>query len=189
MWEQVYRQEHNYRSLRGVGDALLGAYIRAGKTKEGSSLVKESIAAARKSKEPDSAPLAGVLAQSGLTLLQLKAWRDAERILRECLAIREAKEPDSWTTDYTRSMLGKALLGQKKYAEAEPLLLRGYEGLKQREARIPPAAKVRLTEALERLVELYDAWEKKDKADEWGTKLKARKEADKKKESGEKSKK
>ena len=48
-------------------------------------------------------------------------------------------------------MLGGALLGQKKYAEAEPLLLAGYEGMKQREAKIPPEGKVRLTEALERL--------------------------------------
>ena len=31
-------------------------------------------------------------------------------------------------------MLGEALLEQKKYPEAEPLLLSGYEGMKQREA-------------------------------------------------------
>ncbi len=47
------------------------------------------------------------------------------------------------------------------------MLLQGYEGLKQREARIPAPAKVCLTEALERLVRLYDATGQKDKADEW----------------------
>ena len=31
----------------------------------------------------------------------------------------------------------------------------------------------RLTEALERLVQLYDAWGKKDKAEEWRKKLEA----------------
>ena len=36
------------------------------------------------------------------------------------------------------SLLGGALLGQKKYADAEPLLLPGYEGMKQRETTIPP---------------------------------------------------
>jgi len=30
-------------------------------------------------------------------------------------------------------MLGGSLLGQKRYAEAEPLLLSGYEGMKQRQ--------------------------------------------------------
>jgi hypothetical protein len=49
------------------------------------------------------------------------------------------------------------MLGQKKYADAEPLLKEGYEGMKQREKTMPAAAKVRLTEALERLVQLYDA--------------------------------
>ena len=54
-------------------------------------------------------------------------------------------------------MLGACLLGQKKYAEAEPLLVAAYEGLKWREHRIPPAAKPRLREALERLVQLNES--------------------------------
>ena len=49
-------------------------------------------------------------------------------------------------------MLGGALLGQQNYTDAEPLLLKGYEGLKAREATIPPQGKDRLPEALERLV-------------------------------------
>ena len=40
--------------------------------------------------------------------------------------------------------------------EAEPLLLEGYSGMKAREQQISPAGKPRLTEALERLVQLYD---------------------------------
>jgi serine/threonine protein kinase len=186
-WEQLHHRARTYSFSRGIGDGLLDAYIRVEKTKEASSLVKENIAAARETLAKNSLPLAAALGRNGFALLRLKAWLDAEPILRECLAIREAKEPDAWTTFYTRSMLGKALVGQKKYAEAEPLLLQGYEGLMEREARIPPVVKIRLTEALEGLVELYDAWEKKDKADEWRKKLAARKEADKKKESGEKS--
>ena len=63
-----------------------------------------------------------------------------------------------------KSRLGSVLLGQKKYADAEPLLLQGYAGLKQRETKIPAEAKVRLTEALKRLVQLYDSWDKKDEA-------------------------
>src|SRR5262249_21360682 len=36
----------------------------------------------------------------------------------------------------SKAQLGAALLGQKKYADAEPLLLAGYEGMKQREKTI-----------------------------------------------------
>jgi hypothetical protein len=70
-------------------------------------------------------------------------------------------------------MLGNALLGQKKYAEAEPLLIAGYEGMKQREATIPPEGKPRVTEALERVVQLYEATNKPDEAAKWRKKLEA----------------
>ena len=77
------------------------------------------------------------------------------------------------TTFHTKSLLGGSLLGQKNYSDAEPLLLAGYEGMKEREAKIPPQGKIRLTEALERLVQLYDAWGKTDEAAEWRKKLAA----------------
>jgi hypothetical protein len=68
-------------------------------------------------------------------------------------------------------MLGGSLLGQKKYAEAEPLLLAGYEGMKRRDERIAPIHKVRLAEAIERLVQLYEAWGNVEKAAAWRAKL------------------
>ena len=87
--------------------------------------------------------------------------------------IRERTLPDDWSLFNTKSMLGGALAGQKKFQEAEPLLLEGYSGMKEREAKIPPAAKTRLAESLERLVQLYDAWGKPDQAAEWRKKLEA----------------
>jgi hypothetical protein len=101
----------------------------------------------------------------------------AEPLLRECLAISEKKQPDLWTTFNTKSMLGGALPGQNKHADAEPLLLQGYEELKQREAKIPPEGKVRQTEALERLVQLYDTWGKQNEAAKWRKELEERKRA------------
>jgi hypothetical protein len=94
-------------------------------------------------------------------------WAAAEPLLRECLALHAKKEADAWTTFHTQSMLGGALLGQEKYADAEPLLLRGYEGMKQREKTIPPPGKVRLPEAVGRLVQLYEATGKEDEAARW----------------------
>jgi len=65
-------------------------------------------------------------------------------------------------------MLGAALLGESRYAEAEPLIVSGYEGLKAREAGMPPAvAMPRLTEAAERILQLYQSCDKPDKSAEW----------------------
>ena len=55
----------------------------------------------------------------------------------QSLRERVKRQPEGLPTFYARSLLGRALLGQKKHAEAEPLLLQGYEGVKQRAARIP----------------------------------------------------
>ena len=56
------------------------------------------------------------------------------------------------------------------------IFVQGYEGMKQREATIPANGKVRLTEALERLVQLYDAWDKPNEALKWRKELEKTKE-------------
>jgi tetratricopeptide (TPR) repeat protein len=95
----------------------------------------------------------------------------AEKLMRECLAIREKNSPDDWLTFETRNLLGACLLGQKKYRMAETLLIDGYEGLKAREARIPAPARKRVADAALRIVALYNSWSKPDKAAEWKARL------------------
>ena len=175
--EEAYRGAKKYPGLRWVGTALLDGYVRAGKAEQAANLTKELVADARTECLKESPQLAGQLAPIALLLLQANAFTEAEPLLRECLSIREKTQPDEWSTFNSKSMLGGALLGQKKYAEAEPLLLAGYEGLKQREVKIPPLGKVRLNEALERLVQLDEALEKKDDAAKWRKKLESRKES------------
>lgn len=70
-------------------------------------------------------------------------------------------------TANARSLLGGALLGQARSAEAEPLLLAGHAGLKQHEQAIPANAKVRLDEAVDRLIELYTNLGKPDEVAKW----------------------
>jgi hypothetical protein len=108
------------------------------------------------------------------------AFAAAEPLLRECRALRAKALPDAWTTFNTESLFGGALLGQQKYDDAEPLLVQGYEGMKQRAAKIPAKRKGRLTEALERLVHCYDAWGMSAEAARWRSELAARKQAGKK---------
>jgi hypothetical protein len=107
----------------------------------------------------------------GQSLIQRGQWSATERVLRECLAIRERVQPDEWTTFKTHSLLGGSPLGLKRLAEAEPLIVSVYEGMKAREARIPPAGKPRFTDAAERVVRLYPELGKMDTAAEWRTKL------------------
>jgi len=96
---------------------------------------------------------------------------EAETPARVCLAIVERESPDDWETFNARSLMGGCLLGQRKYAEAEPLLLSGYEAMKAREDKMPEVGKPRIKEALTRLVQLYEAWGKPDKAAEWKQRL------------------
>jgi tetratricopeptide (TPR) repeat protein len=129
----------------------------------------------------NSLPHADELAAFGRTLLKHRKWADAESILRDELAVREKKDADGWATFYCQSQLGAALSGRKRHADAEPLLRAGYEGLKQRAATIPKEVRtLHLTEALERLVQLYEETNKPDEAAKWREALEAQKRADQK---------
>ena len=92
-------------------------------------------------------------------------------LARECLDIREKRIPGDWRTFNSRSMLGGALLGQKRYAAAEQMLISGYDGMKQREDKLPPAGKLRLKQALQRLAQLNEATGRPEQAAEWKKKL------------------
>lgn len=98
-------------------------------------------------------------------------WSEAEAALRECLAIRLKLAPDHWSRFNTASQRGGALMGQGRFAEAEPLIVVGYEGMKLRQASIPPPSRGRLAEAAVRLTRPYDAWGKPDQAREWKRRL------------------
>jgi eukaryotic-like serine/threonine-protein kinase len=177
--EEAYRAAKKYPALRGFGARLLDAYAKAGEHAKFANLLPEHLPEFRKALPKDSPQLAGQLALACLGLLEQKKWAEAEPLLRECQTIREKTQPDDWTTFSTKSQLGGALLGQKKYAEAEPLLLTGYEGMKMREKTIPPQGQARILEAIERLVQLYEATERKDEAAKWRKELEARKSQDK----------
>ncbi len=165
--EEAYRASRTDPNLGWVGAELVDGYARAGRSAQAIALIREILSDARKSLPNDSPELAGMLARFGWNLLGLKAFAEAEPLLRECLAIREKAEPDAWSTFNARSLLGGALLGQKKYAEAEPLLRQGYEGMKAREKSIPPIWATRLLEALDRLIELSTATNRPEEVKKW----------------------
>jgi hypothetical protein len=107
------------------------------------------------------------LSNLGLTLLRQKKFPEAERTFRECLALREKNQPNLWVRYNTLSQLGGSLLGQLKYADTEPLLLTGYQGMKEREVQVGRYDQVRLSEAVDRLIDLYTALGKQEEAEKW----------------------
>ncbi len=154
---------------------LIDCYTKLRQPEKAEPLLRELVEFTKEKSGTDSPNYVRLLTLLCENLLEQRKHADAEPLIRECLTTREKKQPDDWRTFNTKSMLGGSLLGQKKYTDAEPLLLAGYEGMKQHEADIPAQGKIRLTEAIQRLVDLYDATDQKDKAVEWRTKLEAAK--------------
>jgi serine/threonine protein kinase len=112
---------------------------------------------------------------AGLARLLLRTGNPgaAEPVARQYLVLRQLKNvPDDWQADDARCLIGASLLGQTNYVEAEPVLLLGYEGLKQREARIRDRVKV-LSETLHYLIQLDLAIGRPERAANWRQKLTA----------------
>ena len=148
-------------------DNLANVYLVSEQPEKALPLFERLIAADRDRAMPDDPAFAGLLAEVCHALLKHRQYPAAETYLRECLTIREKKMPDEWMLFDTKSMLGAALAGQKKFQDAEPLLIEGYQGMKDREAKIPPAGNTRLNEAVQRLVDFYTDWEKPEEAEKW----------------------
>ncbi|MFH0980386.1 MAG: tetratricopeptide repeat protein, partial [Planctomycetota bacterium] len=151
-----------------------------GKFQEAERLLREALAIRRKQQPRDDNAVDRLLAWRGMMLNGLAQYPEAEAVLRECLAIRQNTLPeDHWAIFNAMSMLGESLAGQGKFGEAQPLLLDSYVKLHEDAEAIPEAYRtMRVREALERIVDLYDAWHEAEpgegydaKAAEWRAKL------------------
>ena len=176
--EAVWKESEGVPGLSGLaGPHLLAAYGATTDPADVNGVARlrdkvPEILARLRGVTPE-ATLASILTTAGQSLNRLRAWDSAEPLLREAFTSRQKREPDAWTTFSTMSVLGETLLGRNRIAEAEPLLLDGYRGLKQREAAIPPQGRMRVPEALERLVRLYEATGNAPEAATWRKALEA----------------
>ena len=92
----------------------------------------------------------------------------AEPLLRECLEIRRAALPeDDRLIAKTQSLLGGCLTTLGKYAEAESLLLESNAVLRSVQAGNDDLAR----EVCQKLVDLYEAWDKPERAADWHARL------------------
>jgi serine/threonine protein kinase/tetratricopeptide (TPR) repeat protein len=138
------------------------------------------VAVAKAKYGPESFEYVGIRGLTGLgsNLVYQEKYAEAEPMLRESLAILQKKSPGDWQTFRTQLLLGTALLGQEKYADAEPHLWQGFQGMKKSERdqgtrHYGLSPRQRLTEVLERVVRLYEAWGNPSEATKWRTELEA----------------
>jgi tetratricopeptide (TPR) repeat protein len=149
--------------LYGRGNDL----YEQGKLPEAETCFRQSLAIRRKRHSPDVDVAMSSLAT---TLCRQQKFSEGESLFRECLAMRETNSPNAWYTHYTRLRLGAALMGKRQYDEAEPLIISGYEGMREREAGVRDRTKV-LTESIQDMIQLFEVTSRPDQAAEWKTKL------------------
>jgi serine/threonine protein kinase/tetratricopeptide (TPR) repeat protein len=169
--ENLRRVRESGRPLPNASQATLNRFGRmwesAGLLELTEPVLRHEAEQAKAQFGADDLRTANFLASLGSNLLAQRKYAQAEPPLRECLTAREARQPDGWPTFNAKSLLGGALLGRRQYAEAEPLLRQGYDGLKRHEAEVPATAKARVAEALERVIQFYEATDKPDEAAKW----------------------
>jgi serine/threonine protein kinase/tetratricopeptide (TPR) repeat protein len=139
-----------------------------GKFPEAEACFRQALTTRRKRHSSQDIEVA--LSSLATTLCSQQRFSEAEPLFRECLARRETNCPNAWYTYYTRLRLGAALMGKRQYDDAEPLIVSGYEGMRQRDAGIRDRNKV-LTESIQDLIQLFEATSRPEQAAEWRTKL------------------
>jgi tetratricopeptide (TPR) repeat protein/tRNA A-37 threonylcarbamoyl transferase component Bud32 len=158
--------------LLEIRNSLASAYESLDRWTDAEHLYRETVALRRRSYNAHFPDLEEDLTAFGQFMLAQSRWSEAEELLRESLSLYNVTAwQDGWRRHHTMSLLGWALVGQGRYAESQPLIVAGYEQMKAREARIPVPERSRLREAAERIVRLYEAWNKPDQAAAWKAKL------------------
>jgi len=151
------------------GDSLYSRGLdlfERGKLAEAEASFRQSLTLRRKTRHDVDVTISAL----ANTLRRQQKFSEAEPLFRECVAMRETNCPNAWYTFFTRLRLGATLMGKREYDEAEPLLISGYEGMRQRESGIRDRYQV-LEESIQALVQLFESTSQFEKAAEWRAKL------------------
>jgi serine/threonine protein kinase/tetratricopeptide (TPR) repeat protein len=152
-------------TLRSV-NALAESYMAVGRIDKARPLYEEALSRGKAAMGAEHLDVLTFMNNLGRAYLASEPAL-AEPVLREALAAWMRKGRDDWHTYQAASQMGGFLLIQKHYAAAEPYLIQGFEGMKDRESTIPEPSRRRIAEAHARIVALYEAWGKPEKAEEW----------------------
>jgi eukaryotic-like serine/threonine-protein kinase len=94
-------------------------------------------------------------------------FTQSEPLARDAVTFQRTHQPDNWQVFWAESLLGGSLAGENRYVEAEPLLLEGYRGMVERKDRMPVPKLRDVDLARASIVQMYVAWGKPKKANEW----------------------
>jgi tetratricopeptide (TPR) repeat protein len=146
---------------------LAATLFEKGDYAEAESLHREALAMRRATLPPGHRRTLLGLVKLSDTLVRQGKFAEAEPFLGEFLeAAHEALDQDDALIPEAQSILGAVLAGQGRFEEAEPLLLDSYAAL----AAEPQAWHDVQVAALQRIVDLYEAWGQPEKAAEWRAK-------------------
>jgi serine/threonine-protein kinase len=149
---------HNPKVAASLSN-LAFVLLAEGRPAEAEPFAREALAIT----PPDHPNRAVFLRHLAAALVGQGKGREAELTAREALSIFQAvKRGPLWRKPDAESVLGSCLVTEGRFAEAEPLLLGSYSILKAdpEGARYAPAA-------LQRIVDLYIAWGRLDRAIAW----------------------
>jgi eukaryotic-like serine/threonine-protein kinase len=137
----------------------------AGELERAERLLLEALEQIRKRGTPRRllAARANARTRLALNMLMEKRYAEAESLAREALKYYEKELPDNPQRFCCMSLLGGVLLAQQRYAESEPLILQGYQGLKQRQAT-RYIEKFQLDDARRRVMRFYEESNQSQKA-------------------------
>jgi tetratricopeptide (TPR) repeat protein len=152
-------------------NSLASVYRSQGKIAEAETLLTSVLEARRRVLGPAHPDTTSVMTMLGEVRLQQKKYAEAEVLLREARNNNEKAAADLWERYWSLNLLGACLAGQSQYAEAESLLVSGYRGMMQRQAAVPLEDRLVLSQAGERIIQLYENWQKPEKAAQWRERL------------------
>jgi tetratricopeptide (TPR) repeat protein/tRNA A-37 threonylcarbamoyl transferase component Bud32 len=161
--EAIYRKLYSAANMQ-LGDNLrlqAQAFLALRQYAEAEANVNATLEIYRAASSPQYVNYATALMVQGLIYSQTGRTAEAERLLREAVRIRTENVPESHFLRATANgALGEFLTAQARFPEAETFLLASYESLKKSQAENSPRTKL----ALQRLANLYDAWNKPEQA-------------------------
>jgi len=196
MYQRLYPGDHP-DVARGLNN-LAGVRQDLGRAAEAEPLYQQALEMKQRLYPGDHPSVAESLNNLASVRYDLGRAAGVEPLFQQALEMRQrlypGDHPQVWLRYNSMSLLGGALLAQvtgddpaaheaalARLREAEPLLLDGFNGMKD-DPRVPTAGQTggadRKREALERIVKLYDAWHAAEpdqahdaQAAEWRAKL------------------
>ncbi len=145
-------------------DSLALLFKDQGRYAEAEQLYARNLAIREEHLGKNHPSVAQALVNYSNLLIQQGKHVEAEKKVRQALKILSQSLPEShWRRAYVESVRGASLTGLGQFEEAELLLLAGFSTVREQTG----LASLPTREIAEHLVNLYEAWERDERADEY----------------------